>query len=214
MSTKGYFVSFEGIDGAGKTTVIDALKKKCDDQSVEWVQTREPGGSQLAESIRELLMRHVGQADVLTELLLLYAARRDHVQTCIRPWLQQGKLILCDRFFDASYAYQVAARGEDAERLGILDQWVLDGVLPDLSFFIDISIDLSKERRKHRGSEQGFDAFDGDFFNKVRKGYMQRALQYPKRIVTLQADEGSEALAERVWHTIQNRRCNWVDGCA
>ena len=144
MST-GRFITFEGIDGAGKTTHLDALERAWREAGHEVVRTREPGGTPLAEQLRGLFLHE--PMDSLTEALLVFAARRDHLTQVIEPALARGAWVLCDRFTDATYAYQSGGRGMSAERIGELEQWVHPDLQPDLTLLFDVPPDVAEARR-------------------------------------------------------------------
>lgn len=193
----GRFISFEGIDGAGKSTHIAALQGWLRARGHEVVLTREPGGSPLAEQLRELVLHRT--MDALSETLLIFAARRDHLQTCIEPALARGAVVLCDRFTDATFAYQGAGRGFDPGVLRQLEGWVQQGRQPDLTLWFDLPPEQAAERRAAARAPDRFERQDGAFFARVRDGYAQRMKQAPQRFVRL------DASAERgqVWTQIQ-----------
>ncbi len=193
----GRFITFEGIDGAGKSTHINTLQTWLRSRGQDVVLTREPGGSVLAEHLRELLLHQ--PMDALTESLLVFAARRDHLQRCIEPALARGATVLCDRFTDATFAYQGAGRGFDAGVLSQLEQWVQQGRQPDLTFWFDLDPTLAAERRGAARVPDRFEQQDEAFFGRVREGYAQRMARSPERFARL------DAAAERdaVWAQIQ-----------
>jgi dTMP kinase len=193
----GRFISFEGIDGAGKSTHIAALQGWLRARGHEVVLTREPGGSPLAEQLRELVLHR--PMDALSETLLIFAARRDHLQTCIEPALARGAIVLCDRFTDATFAYQGAGRGFDLQVLQQLEAWVQQGRQPDLTLWFDLPPAQAAERRAAVRAPDRFERQDIDFFTRVRDGYAQRMATAPQRFVRL------DAAAERdtVWGQIE-----------
>jgi dTMP kinase len=175
----GRFITFEGIDGAGKSTHLAAAADWWRARGADVVLTREPGGTPLAERLRELLL---GAAmDGLTEALLVFAARRDHLQQVIEPALARGAVVLCDRFTDASFAYQGAGRGMDAEVLGVLERWVQQGRQPDLTLWFDLPADEAARRRAAARAADRFEQEDQDFFARVREGYAARCAAAPAR---------------------------------
>jgi dTMP kinase len=198
----GRFISFEGIDGAGKSTHIDALAERLRRMGQQVVCTREPGGTPLAESLREQVLHST--MDPLTEALLVFAARRDHIQQVIAPALARGQTVLCDRFTDATFAYQGAGRGFDAEVLVTLETWVQQGLQPSLTFWFDLPAQMAAERRAAVRSPDRFEQLDVDFFNRVRQGYEARMKQSPQRFARLDAAQSREQVwAQLVVHLEQ-----------
>jgi dTMP kinase len=194
---KGRFITFEGIDGAGKSTHIAALQSWLAARNCDVLLTREPGGSALAERLRELVLHQ--PMDALSETLLIFAARRDHLQTCIEPALARGAIVLCDRFTDATFAYQGAGRGFDLGVLAQLEGWVQQGRQPDLTFWFDLPPQVAAERRAAVRAPDRFEQQDTAFFTRVREGYAQRMAQAPQRFVRLKADAERAA----VWAQIE-----------
>lgn len=184
------FISFEGTEGVGKTTLIRRIYDEFTAQGKDVILTREPGGTPLAEQIRALLLS-VNHDEVMandTELLLMYAARAQHIAQVILPALNAGKIVLCDRFVDASFAYQCAGRGLSAEKLQTLNQSFVS-VLPDLTFWLDAPIELGMNRARERGTLDRFEQEKISFFEKVRSGYEQLWQQYPQRLKRLDATQ-------------------------
>ncbi|WP_341891137.1 dTMP kinase [Variovorax sp. YR752] len=179
----GRFITFEGIDGAGKSTHIEALAQRLRQGGCEVVNTREPGGTDLAERLRELVLHQ--RMDALTEALLVFAARRDHVQTLVAPALERGATVLCDRFTDATFAYQGAGRGFDAAVLSQLEQWVHGALQPDLTLWLDLPAETAAQRRAQARAADRFESEDLAFFERVRAGYAQRCAQAPQRFVRI-----------------------------
>ncbi len=201
----GRFITFEGIDGAGKSTHIAALETWLRERGQDVVRTREPGGSALAEQIRELLLHQ--PMDALTESLLVFAARGDHLRRCIEPALERGATVLCDRFTDATFAYQGGGRAFDPAVLTQLEAWVQQGRQPDLTLWFDLPPALAAERRGAARAPDRFERQDEAFFERVRGAYAQRLAEAPARFVRLDAAlERSQvwaqierALAQRRW---------------
>jgi len=200
MST-GRFISFEGIDGAGKTTHIDAVEQAWRAAGHEVVRTREPGGTALAESLRELVLHQ--PMDALTEALLVFAARRDHVQQVIRPALARGAWVLCDRFTDATFAYQGAGRGFDLHVLTQLESWVQEGLQPELTLLFDLSPTVAAARLRDARQPDRFEALDTAFFERVRSGYLARHAADPQRFALIQAEAAPQAVATQVLAALQ-----------
>jgi dTMP kinase len=181
----GRFISFEGIDGAGKSSHIEALADWLRARGHAVLVTREPGGTVLAERLRELVLH--APMDTLTESLLVFAARRDHLVHQIEPALARGDIVLCDRFTDASFAYQGGGRGLDVQVLTALETWVQAGRQPDLTFWFDVAPAVAAARRAAQRTPDRFEAQDEEFFNRVSAGYAQRLALQPARFARLDA---------------------------
>jgi dTMP kinase len=205
MSHSGRFVTFEGIDGAGKTTHIDAVAERWRARGLEVVRTREPGGTPLAEALRELVLHR--PMDALTEALLVFAARRDHLRGVIEPALARGAVVLCDRFTDATFAYQGGGRGFDLEVLSALEGWVQAGRQPDLTIWFDLPPAVAAARLAAARTPDRFEQEGLAFFERVTEGYRRRCEADAARFVRLAADRApdevgrslAQALAERGW---------------
>jgi len=179
---RGRFITLEGSEGSGKSTNLAYIHEKLQQSGVDVILTREPGGTPLGEQIRELLLDHRQQAMASdTELLLMFAARAQHLNELILPALEQGKWVLCDRFTDATYAYQGAGRGISEERIGLLEQWVQGDLRPDLTFFLDLPVDQGLARAGERSAPDRFEREKIDFFERVRQGYLKQAEREPQR---------------------------------
>lgn len=196
MSLPGRFITFEGIDGAGKTTHIDALEQSWRQQGRDVVRTREPGGTPLAERLRALVLHET--MDPLTEALLVFSARRDHVQQVIRPALSRGAWVLCDRFTDATFAYQGAGRGFELAVLTQLENWVQEGLQPDLTLLFDLSPAVAATRLQAARQPDRFEALDAAFFERVRAGYLARHSAQPERFAVIQADAPAVDVGKQV----------------
>ena len=199
----GRFITFEGIDGAGKSTHVESVAQRLRERGADLVQTREPGGTPLAESLRDLFLHQ--DMDGLTEALLVFAARRDHVQRVIAPALAAGRTVLCDRFTDASFAYQGGGRGMDLQVLGTLAQWVQQGREPDLTFWFDVDPAIAAGRRAQARDADRLEQLDLDFFTRVREGYQRRADAAPGRIVRLDAGDTIEGVATQIRAELERR---------
>lgn len=193
---RGLFITFEGIDGAGKSTHLTAAAERLRASGRVVQVTREPGGTELAEQIRELLL--TAPMDVLTETLLVFAARRDHLQRVIRPALAEGRDVLCDRFTDASFAYQGAGRGVDLSVLAQLESWTHPDLQPDLTLWFDLPADVAAKRRTAARTPDRFEQQDEGFFERVRSGYAARAESDPKRFERIDAAVGQADVARQV----------------
>lgn len=187
------FISFEGTEGVGKTTLIRKIYEYLVQQGQEVVLTREPGGTPMAEQIRSLLLsvNHDENMSNDTELLLMYAARAQHLQQVIVPALLAGKTVLCDRFTDASFAYQCAGRGLSREKLNVLNQNFVSH-MPNVTFWLDAPIELGMSRARERGALDRFEQEKVTFFEKVRAGYQELFEQSPERMKRLDATQSPE----------------------
>ncbi len=197
MTAPGRFITFEGIDGAGKSSHIDATVDWLRQRGHDVLVTREPGGTPLAETLRDLVL-HAGM-DPLTEALLVFAARRDHLVHSIEPALAAGRTVVCDRFTDASFAYQGAGRGFDVGVLAQLEQWVQQGRQPDLTLWFDLPASEAAERRVAVRAPDRFESQDLAFFERVRSGYAARCASAPHRFKALDA-QGERGT---VWARVQ-----------
>jgi dTMP kinase len=179
------FITFEGVDGAGKSTHLawfaDALRQRGHDVVV----TREPGGTPLGEQLREILLNQ--SMSIGTEAMLMFAARLEHIEQVIMPALHVGKWVVSDRFSDASFAYQGGGRGMDWEKLNQLEQWVHPDLQPDLTLFFDVPVEVARQRLANNVSLDRFEKEQADFFERVRAGYHKRIQQNPLRYVVIDA---------------------------
>jgi dTMP kinase len=184
------FITFEGIEGVGKTTQLTFVAEELKKAGIPFIKTREPGGTQVGEEIRDVLLAHRHEPFVpITELLLMFAARAQHVETVIVPALKEGKWVLCDRFSDATYAYQGGGRGMDQSKIKALETLVLNNFAPDLTFLFDAPAKVGLERVKGRGGHPDrFELEKIDFFERVRQVYLQRAQEYPARFCVVNAN--------------------------
>ncbi|MGJ8757223.1 dTMP kinase [Acinetobacter sp. HC8-3S] len=191
------FISFEGTEGVGKTTLIRKIHQYFEQQGKEVVLTREPGGTPLAEQIRSLLLavNHEEQMSHDTELLLIYAARAQHLQQVILPTLEAGKIVLSDRFTDASFAYQCAGRGLSQEKLQLLNQTFV-AKMPNITFWLDAPIEIGMTRARERGALDRFEQEKLSFFAKVRAGYETLWQAEPERIKRLDATQNAAVVFE------------------
>jgi dTMP kinase len=201
---KGRFITLEGIDGAGKSTHLDALAGRFRRLGQEVVCTREPGGTPLAEQLRELFLTRT--MDALTEALLIFAARRDHLQQVIVPALDRGCTVLCDRFTDATFAYQGAGRGFDTGTLSRLEQWVQGDLQPALTLWFDLSPQTAAHRRASARGADRFEQLDFDFFSRVRSGYQRRAAAHPARFVRIDAEQDVASVGRQIETCLETRQ--------
>ena len=181
----GKFITFEGVDGAGKSTHLawfaDALRQR----GLDVVITREPGGTPLGEQLRKILLNQPMSSG--TEALLMFAARLEHIEQVIKPALRAGKWVISDRFSDASFAYQGGGRGLDWDKLNQLEQWVHPDLQPDLTLFFDVPVEVARQRLANNVSLDRFEQEQADFFERVRAGYHKRVQQNPHRYVVIDA---------------------------
>ena len=201
---KGVFITFEGIDGCGKSTQVALCKEWLESIGRTVLYVREPGGTKIGEKIRELLLDKKNSSMApMTELFLFEAARAQIVEETIKPALSEGKVVICDRFFDSSYAYQGCARGLGPEMVSRLNMDATGGLVPDVTFFLDISVEGAIKRRNVRGEEKDRIESAGDTFQeKVREGFI-RAASEDKRIVTIDASDAPEAIFEQIREKIE-----------
>ncbi len=199
----GRFISFEGIDGAGKSTHIAAVSARLRAAGAEVVNTREPGGTPLAERLRELVL-HEGM-DVLTEALLVFAGRRDHLRQVIEPALAAGRTVVSDRFTDASFAYQGGGNGLPLAVLDQLESWVTLGRQPDLTIWFDLPPAMAAARRAAARDADRFEQQDLDFFKRVRAGYAARAAAAPQRFARIDASGDVASVSAQIMAVLEQR---------
>lgn len=203
-NTMAKFITLEGSEGVGKTTNLEHIKNLLTQHGIDFVVTREPGGTELGEQLRELLLghQHDGMADE-TELLMMFAARSEHLDKVIKPALKNGQWVLCDRFTDATYAYQGGGRGIDLNRISILEDYVQGDLRPDLTLLLDAPIEIGRERAGKRSAADRFEKEQSDFFNKVRNAYLQRAADDPGRMKVVDAAVELEAVKAQITQQIE-----------
>lgn len=183
----GLFVTLEGGEGAGKTTSLAFVRAFLEQAGKDVVVTREPGGTPLGEKIRELLLHGRDNMHVDSELLLMFAARAEHLARVVRPALAAGAVVVCDRFTDATYAYQGAGRGAADARIRVLEDWVQQGLRPDLTLLLDIPVERGLARAGERGAPDRFEREQVDFFERVRDAYLAAAAREPQRVRVIDA---------------------------
>ena len=192
----GRFITFEGIDGAGKSTHIQFVTDLLRADNRQVVVTREPGGTVLGEKRREML-RH-DKMNLETEALLMFAARREHIAEVIEPALQRGDWVISDRFTDASFAYQGGGRGLDLHKMRQLEEWVHPHLQPDLTLLFDVSPEVAQERLEAARSPDKFEREKSGFFNRVRDEYLRRAKEFPDRFRVIDSSRSIEAIRETI----------------
>jgi dTMP kinase len=185
---RGKFITVEGSEGVGKSTNVEFLASAIQAQGFAVVCTREPGGTPIAERIRQILLEH-GEEPLpdIAELLLFFASRSLHISNKIRPALEAGKWVICDRFTDASRAYQGAGRGLDMQRINLLADWVQDDLQPDLTLLLDAPAEIGMQRAKQRGETDRLESEQISFYERVRAGYLDLAQAHPERYVVIDA---------------------------
>lgn len=187
-SSRGKFITLEGVDGAGKSTHLDFIATWLRGRGHEVIVTREPGGTPLGEALRGLLLHHDMEPD--TELLLMFAARQAHMNQLILPSLARGAWVVSDRFTDASYAYQCGGRGLSEARVAVLEAWVQQGFKPDLTLVFDVNAETAAARRGAARAADRFELEADDFFERVRAAYLMRAAAEPHRMRVVDASSG------------------------
>ncbi|MFK8066722.1 MAG: dTMP kinase [Gammaproteobacteria bacterium] len=193
------FITLEGVEGVGKTTQLEFIAEYLLSQGRELVITREPGGTTIGEAIRELVLdnKHTGMASD-TELLLMFAARAEHIDKVIQPALDAGKVVLCDRFTDASYAYQGLGRNIPEDRITLLKDWVQQALKPDLTLLLDAPVELGLERAAKRSEKDRFESEAIEFFDAVRRCYLQIAKNDPRRVKIIDAAQPLDSVKKQV----------------
>ena len=193
---KPKFITVEGMDGAGKSTHIPDIIASLQGRGHEVVSTREPGGTPLGERLRELLLHEPMHAE--TETLLMFAARREHIANVIVPALARGAYVLSDRFTDATYAYQCGAKGVDASKIRLLEQWVQVDLQPDITLLFDVPVEVSMLRLANAREPDKFERENAEFFTRIRQAYLQRAQENPARFRIIDANKPLEYVKQSV----------------
>ncbi|NNM81628.1 MAG: dTMP kinase [Burkholderiales bacterium] len=197
---RGKFITLEGIDGAGKSTQMEVLKSSLHLNGIEYILTREPGGTPLGEKLRALLLNESMSPE--TEALMMFASRAEHLREVILPALSTGKWVISDRFTDASFAYQGGGRGMDYSRLAVLEDWVQGGFQPDRTFLFDLPVEVARERLMRNESLDRFEQEREDFFLRVRNAYLERAGRFPERFVVLDSSRSPEEISKQIEESI------------
>jgi dTMP kinase len=199
----GKFITLEGIEGVGKTTNRDFIRSVLETTGNAIVETREPGGTPLGEALRELLLhhRHAGMcADA--ELLMMFAARAEHLDKVILPALHAGKIVLCDRFTEATYAYQGGGRGLNDKKIAELETWVQGDLRPDLTIILDAPVATGRQRAGARSAPDRIEKEENDFFERVRHTYLELARHYPNRIALVDASVALDKVHDQIVHVL------------
>ena len=196
MNNLGKFITLEGVDGAGKTTHIEFIKKYLSDLDINYVLTREPGGTILGERLREILLHD--EMNHETETILMFAARNEHIDKVIRPNLIEGNVVISDRFTDATYAYQAGGKGVKDEKIDILKKWVQGSLQPNLTFLFDLSVDISIERLNKTRTLDKFEREDKNFHENIRQKYLMLAKLSPERFCILNSEKSIEKIQNQI----------------
>ena len=196
---KGRLITLEGIEGAGKSSHMQFIAEKLQQAGKDVLLTREPGGTELGEGIREFLLKKNEEAMFgETELLLMFAARAQHVQQIILPAMTKGKVVVCDRFTDSSYAYQGGGRGISIEKIHQLESWVLSGFKPDLTLLLDLSVETGLSRARARGEADRFEIETVNFFQNARDTFLKIAQDEPDRVKIINAEQNLETVQSSI----------------
>ncbi|MGS2724472.1 dTMP kinase [Porticoccus sp. GXU_MW_L64] len=210
---RGKFITLEGTEGVGKTTNMAFIQQWLTGRGIAFVTTREPGGTPLAEDVRHLLLTPRDEpVDETAELLLMFAARSQHIAQVIEPALAAGKWVLCDRFTDATYAYQGGGRGQSSEQIAQLEQLVQGELRPDLTLLLDLPVELGLQRARKRSDPDRFEAERQQFFTRVRDAYLERARQQPKRCQVVDASLPLDRVQGQIDITLQQFVAGLTDG--
>ncbi len=201
MTIKGKFITFEGVDGAGKSTHIDEVISFLESQNISVKRTREPGGTKLGEKLRELLLHD--EMDPETETLLMFAARRQHIAEIIKPALDEGVFVVSDRFTDATYAYQYGGKQVAYSKIQTLEAWVHPDLKADLTLLFDLPVEISIDRLKKNRTPDKFEKESEAFFNRLRNVYLDLARQHPNRYKIINANQPIETVSHDVIEAIK-----------
>ena len=196
MSNLGKFITLEGVDGAGKTTHIEFIKNYLSDLNINYVMTREPGGTALGEKLRGILLHD--EMNPQTETMLMFAARNEHIDKVIRPNLIKGAVVISDRFTDATYAYQAGGKGVKDEKIDILKKWVQEDLRPDLTFLFDLPVEVSIERLNQTRKLDKFEREDKSFHKKIREKYLTLVEASPERFCVLNSEASIEKIQNQI----------------
>lgn len=202
---KAKLITLDGIDGAGKTTQLEVIRQWFAAHGLPVLFTREPGGTALGETLRGLLLDAQGRVSLKTETLLMFAARQQHLDEVILPALAAGTNVVCDRFTDASYAYQGSGRGLGAEAVAVLEQWVQGGLRPDLTLVLDVPLATALARLNAGRDKDRFEREDAAFFTRVRDTYLQRAAAEPQRCVVVDSSRSKETVKAQIEAVLAER---------
>jgi dTMP kinase len=207
LTDRGCFITLEGGEGVGKSTNLNFIEDFLLSHGKKVIVTREPGGTEFGESIRSLLLDvQNGPISNEAELLLLFAARAEHIKTVIRPALSSGAWVVCDRFTDATYAYQGGGRGLDESRIAYLEKWIQEGLRPDVTLLFDAPAEIGMARAKKRGKPDRFESERSDFYERIRSAYLKLASRHGERIRVIDAGQPIDA----VQRDVENELKKWL----
>ena len=198
----GFFLVLDGIDGAGKSTHLAFIQQFLANERIQTLYTREPGGTELGEKLRYLLLHKDNEITPDTETLLMFAARSQHLQQLIYPALRQGKWVISDRFTDASYAYQSGGRQIPTERIATIENWVQGDFRPDMTIIFDVPVAISQERVAKARQKDRFEQEDPAFFARVRQVYLQQAAKNPHRYAVIDSNQDKEMVQNHLQHIL------------
>lgn len=196
QNTKGRFITLEGIDGAGKSTHLSWIAEQLRVRCPEVVVTREPGGTPLGEKLREVLLKQTMHPE--TETLIMFAARREHLDKVVLPALKRGAWVIADRFSDATFAYQGGGRGVSPDKLEVLERWIQQGLQPDLTLLFDVPVAIAKKRLSGNARSDRFEREQEVFFENVRSAYLERAARYPRRFRVIDATQSIDQVKKQL----------------
>ncbi|MGD2159925.1 MAG: dTMP kinase [Gammaproteobacteria bacterium] len=205
-SYPGKFITIEGIEGVGKTTNREYIRHQLEQSGKPCIETREPGGTPLGEALREMLLEHKHEGmSSDAELLLMFAARAEHLHKVILPALEAGNNVLCDRFTEATYAYQGGGRGINVKKISELENWVQGELRPDLTIILDAPVATGRERAGQRSAPDRIEKEHNDFFERVRHTYLELADHYPHRIAVVDASVSIAKVQDQIYHVMKER---------
>lgn len=203
MKKNNFFITIEGVEGAGKSTALEFIKQNLSEAGIDFVITREPGGTEIGEDIRQVLLhKHVEPMYPDTELLLMFACRAQNIAHVIIPALKKGQWVISDRFVDASYAYQGGGRNIAIERIDALAHWVLGDLKPDITLLLDTPIGMGFERIRDRMVKDRIESEEIEFFQRVRDRYLTRAHEFPERFYVIRADQPLEDVQREIMNVM------------
>lgn len=209
-SQQARFITLEGAEGVGKSTMVPVLVEALQARGIEVVQTREPGSTPVGERLRSILLNGDDPIAADAELLMMFASRAQLIADVIRPALERGAWVVCDRFTDATFAYQGAGRGVDFERIEIIARWVQRGLEPDLTILLDADASTRNARTRKRGALDRIESEGDDFFERVRTGYLRRADMYPDRFETIDANPSQAEVRAAVRELLERKLETWL----
>lgn len=201
---KPRFITLDGIDGAGKSTNLAVMKAWFEKHKLPVLFTREPGGTQAGEALREILLNPATQVSLRTETLLMFAARQQHLETVILPALKNGTHVVSDRFTDATFAYQGGGRGVPLQDIATLEHWVQGDFRPDLTLLLDVPLEVSMARINQTREKDRFEQEEAEFFNRVREVYLQRANEQPERYAVIDSSQSLDAVKNQIETALDN----------